>query len=304
MIRKSRNDDHLFLKTNKKEITILQDVSISNYKSSTILTQSEGDIIIDFQILDFNRILTLTFDGYLTLFEFFPSYYSSSDTSFLTNSGKNSNESTRDKSLPSSGGYFKKLNQLNLKLKKDENTKESGFSLAVCSKNQYVVVCSCNQADDSRLYKLYMLKISPIHESSQFNILSVLDFQGSFLAEKSESYFYDIRMDFYFGNWPLIVGVQQDFEHKFISFLFIEEGIGDFYGKIKKKEDDRILEKSEGPIFVEIESGFSLHVDEVFRLDYVEEEGGKWVSFDNSGVLNFIQIDKEVLKGRFNEGFE
>ena len=164
-------------------------------------------------------MITVSFEGVLTLYKYFPSKLKSVDMSMVSmNSGTTLEESQISKNSTFGTGttndetqtsfnknvrYYQKVCSVNLGLQTNLYM-ENAFSLAVCPKSTFVAVGTINRSQNSKICRLIVHKLSKMHT---FNYCSELNFTNTYFSEHPESYFYDIRIDQYLGQYPVIFGI-------------------------------------------------------------------------------------------------
>ena len=192
---------------------------------------------------------------------------------------------------------FQKLHCINLNLQSSLYV-ENSFSLAVCPKSRYIAVGTLNRSQGSSICRLLLYKIE---NSDLISFFTQLNFQDSYFAAQPESYFYDLKMDTYLGDYPLILGIQQDTDHKLLSYILVDDKkyMEELLSKemvsqssltpqkdIKKKFVANLI----APCFIPLVEPFNYHNHDVFKIIYDKKNEVYW-SIDNSGILNKLQLD-------------
>lgn len=192
---------------------------------------------------------------------------------------------------------FQKVCSINLNLQNNLYV-ENAFSLAVCPKATFIAVGTINRTHNSKICRLIVYKLSKMHV---FNYCAELNFTNTYFSEHAESYFYDIKIDQYLGKYPIIFGVQQDKEHKLVSYVLVDNKsyIEELLEKEMKVDSSltplkelkkKFVEGLRTPFFMPLVEPFVYHGDDVFKIVY-EQSQQIWYSLDNSGYLNQLKLD-------------
>lgn len=107
-------------------------------------------------------------------------------------------------------------------------------------------------------------------------------------------------MDTYVGDYPLILGVQQDKDKKMLSYVLIddksylekllgkESGVNSILTPLLDVKKEYVLSVS-APAFIPLVNPFSYHQDSVFQLSY-DKKSRTWCSIDSGGVINKLNL--------------
>ena len=182
-----RKDEYcnLFYLSAGNAITIIKDLKFERFSSQKVHTVEIdlGEVIVDYKPLHYYSVVAfITTNGYLSIYNW----------------------------------QSKLMGFVKLKLKKGEQI----TCLNVCIKNKYFLVATCNAEHHSP--KLYLYEFV---EMENFKFLHCLDFDDlevAELAKKKSSYIYDVNMDFYYFELPVIVAVQCHYDRKIFVFSVLE----------------------------------------------------------------------------------
>jgi hypothetical protein len=242
IIRRTRDLSLLLIRTASREIKIFSTVTPKLDGHFLQISKIPGDKVADFYPFGKNKILTASFDGFITIIQ----YDTVSDSfSFL---------STTEVEVRS-GEYFR--------------------CGAICQQGKYFAYSTKMNGYIARLF-FYELQ-----EDYSVKLLDAVDYQGTKYAEESASNLSSICLDFYCGEFPLLVGVQE----QALNYCFLYR----FDGK-----------KLVGFLEGEVEHLEGYHQHEVMR---VRKVGGFLYSIDESGLLKRTSfVEEREGEGEGEEG--
>ena len=183
LLKKDKESRLLFIRTGKTQITIINAKMNSPAYSQINLKNFEGTRIQDFQSVSEDRLLTVTDSGHLNIYK----------------------EANRDLNFVIEHDHL-------LTLSPDQ--KECVTCLKVCAKSKFVALCTKNS--QNQLFRLIVMDFSSQGKPRERYIvdLSCLEY-----SRHSESYFYDINMDFYLDEDPILLCFQRYAENKMIPLV-------------------------------------------------------------------------------------
>lgn len=245
IMRTDSENQNLFLRSGVKELTILSDVSRlpnpendnKHYSQELKIAIEQGNFIVDFTPVAKDRVLILTLSGHLMLYSYQFEESGEPVCSLLS------------------------YEQLNF-----ESTGENSFTLALCSKNQYITICTYNANHNCRLVSMFLFEIK-IEEILQF--VAQRSFINDPISNLDDSYFYAMDCSKYLGDLLIILGVQNDENHDLCTFYF---DTANPQSQIKK-----------------LQKGVKFHASSCFRFEY-DSDQEVWHSFDDQGVMIRLEL--------------
>jgi len=186
IFRKEEQSGVLFVNTFFDEIEIFHNIGKNEEKHSVKLTDIPGRGIVDYQPFCGSKILVLTSDGLILIYE-----HSEKGCTLL------------NKTEEDFMGYF-------------------GIAVSICSKEKYVAVAS---QKDLHIGILSMYEFSD--ESTSIKKLSSLDMRRNNDESENEFLYYlkELNMEYYLGDYPIILGFQYHSDFVMIPFLYNGEEI-------------------------------------------------------------------------------
>lgn len=205
IIRKSLDDETLFIRTGSRELTIILEISELLDGDNMKIEKIPGDKIGDFYPLKGgNRLIFASFDGVISIVEF-------------DRESKTSKVLSTTEVEVSSGEYFR--------------------CGAVCPQSKYASFATKKNGYISRLF-LYEIK-----EDFSLALLDVIDYKGTEYAGESSSNMSSICMDFYCGKYPLIAALQELAQNYLFLYKFDGKGLVEYQkdGHLEKYHQDEVM---------------------------------------------------------------
>lgn len=168
-----RQGNNLFVKSEKKQISVYFNIN-DRMRCKFMRISQKGDEIVDFTPVGNNRILLLTKEGIIVYQEF----------------------------------SFKKathgeISRFTLELGQNEFCR----TMNVCGKGRFVGVGTYEQFKNNRLLKkVYLIEVDD--DDDDMELLDHVDYAKKPYSREDGSYLSIINMDFYFGDYPLLIVAQ------------------------------------------------------------------------------------------------
>ena len=190
---RSLNDD-LYLKTAEREVSIYFNANEKLRGKVMRINNIQGMNVADFLPIGVNRVVFLSVNGHLSLFEF-------NKFDFL---------------------FGQISNVFKLKLDRGERTN----CISVCRKGMFIAVGSVREVQGECL--LSRLVLLGINQENDFEVLKIKDYSRMELSMTDGSFFSDINLDFYHGGFPLIIAIQKNAQNLMFVYTFDGEDFHDY----------------------------------------------------------------------------
>lgn len=178
--------DNLYLKTNHKEITIYFDIDTKMRGKILRIHGFLGNEIVDFLPVGLNRMIVVTLDGNLGYHEF--------------------NEKD---------AVFGRISE---KFELDLIDRERCNCITVCPYGKFAAVSTIlTEHGKDLLSRLFFLEIT---KDNHFEILEIVDYSATEYGKEDGSYFSCLSLEFYHGQYPLLLALQRSSKNLLFSYTF------------------------------------------------------------------------------------
>jgi len=234
IIRRNQDQSLLFIRTGSRDIRIFSEINENLDGKSMLITKIPGDKIGDFYPFGKNKIITASYDGFITIIEYnieTEEFKFISETDYATRMGE----------------YFR--------------------CGAICPRGKFFAYSTKMNGYIARLV------FYEIMDDFSIQLLDAVDYDKTQYAQESASNMSSLCMDFYCGEYPLIVGLMEQAQNYCFMYKFDGKALVNFDGE----QEGGHLE--------------GYHTNEVMRI----QKRGKFLySIDESGVLKRTSfVDKE-----------
>ena len=199
LLRKDAFESCLFLRSSEKEISVFFDLGKFPLQSNIHRFRGvPGGSIVDFYPFDLKKLMVVTQDGFISIFQ---------DVS---------------KAKPP-GSYLFQINMLE---------GESVTAAAICSRDTFLTVST---RIGSKACRLLVFNFTPEFKLKK-RAEQVLDQTEWFAADGS--FFSDLNMDFYIDDYPMVLGFQRFGSNLMIPYILNYEKLGIFRQPISYHNDN------------------------------------------------------------------
>jgi len=210
---------NLYVKTGDQEVSIYGNINLKLQCRVVRIKQIPGSYLQDFVPCGMNRLTTLSLDGKLVLYEF--------------------------SLLDSNFGSIGNCHQIKLQ------NGEICSTLSSCIKARFITVTTKRlQSGRSVISRLFLYEVE---KNGEFKLLSIFDFKNLDNCQEEGSFFTSVSLDYYHGEYPLIIGNQRIGDN--LIFVLVFNGA-------------EIVEYSEQhKVYTSTSSPFSYYNKELYSVD-------------------------------------